>query len=313
MRYIGILIATLLFMQSGISLASTPDSEIEIMGQNIAFDIFKRAPIFDVPIAHPRSPGNFGVAANFTTYQGLDIWYLEAQLGRNIAIITATIGELELQLGVEAQAWIALGYDDWAFPLLTEDFLIAAPVSFRYGGWSGAFAYKHISAHRGDGMDRLLEETLSAKERKEFEIYDELAEKNGMDLILEESEPYSRDFLSLCVAYDYKIRKIESRVYGHLGYAHKMVPDELKRWYFGTGFEAVYPSEAFAPYYAQDVTYNQDIDTVDYSGQIGAIVAHEDEDLFTFRLAINLYIGSDRRGQMAGRKEKRLSIGFYIQ
>jgi len=269
--------------------------------------------IFDVPLAYPRSPGNLGLSANFTKYKGMDIWYLEGQLGRNIPLVTAEIEDLKLQLGIEAQAWIALGYDDWCFPLLTEDFLLAIPLSFRYGNFSGAFAFKHISAHRGDGMNALLEETLSASERKEYEFYDDIAEDNGMDLVLDETEAYSRDFFSLCLSYDYKIRQIESRIYGHLGYAHKMVPDEIKRWFVGTGFEAVYPSNIIAPYYAQDVTYNQDTDTVDYSGQLGAIIAHEEDDVLAVRFALSVYIGSDRRGQMLGRKEKRINFGIYIQ
>jgi hypothetical protein len=89
-----------------------------------------------------------------------------------------------------------------------------------------------------------------------------------------------------------------------------MIPDELKRWAVGGGTELRY--EGFLnPFYTHDIRYNQDVDSIDYSGQIGLITSKG--KLFESRLAFTGYLGSDRRGQFMGRKLKQVGIGFFIQ
>jgi len=288
---------------------STPalaDTEIEM-------DAFSSKSIFTEPLAHPRTPGDIGMSINSTRYKGQKIYYFEGVIGRSLPLVTATIGELKLQLSAQASAWIALGYDDWSFPLITEDFFLAAPISFRYKNWSGSIAYNHISAHQGDGMDMLMEETLSEEEQKEFEFYEDLAEDEGMGLTVVDPEAYSRDFISMYVSYERKLGILNSRLYGHLGYVHKMIPEELGRWFVGNGLELRYPHDMWSPYYSQDVTWNEDTDSVDYSGQLGVYIANEEEDIFSFRLAIIAFMGYDRKGQFIGRKDKRIGFGFFVR
>ncbi|KKM82769.1 hypothetical protein LCGC14_1316080, partial [marine sediment metagenome] len=223
------------------------------------------------------------------------------------------LGDWKFQLGTEGSAWITLGYKDGAFPLLTEDFLLAVPLSFRHNKFSGALAFNHVSAHLGDGMTILLEDSLSDEDQREFDLYDDLAEEEGMDLSLSDPEPYSRDFISLYLSYEYVVDGIEHRMYVHFGYAHKMIPDGLGRTFIGSGFEAKYSCKYFTPYYSQDITWNEDSDSVDYSYQLGAYILPDKDDMFTVRIATTGFIGYDRRGQLMDNKIKKFGLGLFIR
>lgn len=265
----------------------------------ITTDFLDSEQIFEVPLAYPRSSGDIAFSINTSIYNKHRILYFEGVLGRNIPLVTmkSTKIPLQFQLGIEASTWVMLGYKGGAFPLLTEDFLMGVPLSFRYEQFSGALSYKHISAHRGDGLGALLKNTLSEEEQQEY-----LKPKS-----------YSRDFISLYLSYEYIVNEIESRTYIHIGYAHKMIPSKLGRIFYGTGFEAKYPCKYIVPYYSQDVTWNEDNDSVDYSYQFGTYILPDENNLFTVRVAMIGFVGYDRRGQLTDNKIKRFGLGLFIQ
>jgi hypothetical protein len=287
----------------------------------IEFSFLNDDPLYKEPLANIRSP-DIGITLNTFKYRGQRVEFIEASLGRNIPIITTSIlpgqdwdNPLLLQLGMAVGSWITLGYDDGAFPLLTQDFLISIPLSFKYGGLSAAIKYNHISAHLGDGFDKLLEEELSNKEQKDLEMAEDLLESfagnEEIGIILKEADAYSRDFISLHAAYDYKIGIFDSRMYIHGGYAHKMVPEELGKSFYGNGFEVLYKSDIISPYYAQDITWHEDTDNTDVSMELGVIFLPKNK--FIFRIAATGFIGKDRRGQLLGNKVKQFGIGLFVQ
>jgi hypothetical protein len=292
-------------------LLSIPN--VAFADSDMSLDFFGTQQIFDVPLANPRSPGDMSFSIDTSMYKRQRVYYFEAIIGRNIPIATLDTGEWKFQFGLEGSAWLTLGYQDGACPLLTEDFLIAAPISFSYKKISGALAFNHISAHMGDGMTILLEEELSDEEQREFELYDELAEEEGLDLSLSDPAPYSRDFMSLYLAYNYNVDGIDSRMYLHGGYVHHMIPEGLGPTFIGTGFEAKYPCEPTTPYYSQDITWNEDNDSVDYSSQLGFYITPREDDLFTVRVALTGFVGYDRRGQFRRSKIKKFGLGIFIR
>ena len=77
--------------------------------------------------------------------------------------------------------------------------------------------------------------------------------------------------------------------------------------------ETKYKMEDASPYYAHDITYNQDMDSLDWSGQLGVLFLSSEDKLFESRMAFTGYIGSDRRGQFLGRKIKQFGIGLFIR
>lgn len=276
-----------------------------------SLSFFSHKPNFEEPLAYPRTAES-GLSLDTAKYLGLRIYYLNAMIGKHVPVLTYERGgQSLLQLGIEAGTWITLGYDEGAFPLLTQDFLFSIPLSFRLGDISGALKFNHISAHLGDGMEKMIEETLTAEQRAELEQ----AERYGMEVSLTEPFNYSRDFLSLLLSYDFKVNEISSRMYTHVGYAHKIFPDDLQRWYVGSGTEFKYPLSdlALTPYYAQDFTWNGDVDNIDYSGQLGVLFFADKDKLFESRLALTGYFGSDRRGQLLGRKLRQVGIGLFIR
>lgn len=270
-------------------------------------EVFDNKPVYDNPIAYVRSP-ELGLSVNKTKYKGQDIAYLEGVIGRSVPVLTLPFENLKLQLGLEAGAWLALGNDGWSFPMITQDFYFSVPLYFRYKNLSGAVKFNHISSHKGDGMDILVEDTIPKEEKEQIE---QIEEQKNVDISLIERVAYSRDFLSLEVAYEYMIRDIKAKSYIHGGYIHNMHPDELGRLFVGGGTELKYETQYINPYYAHDIRYNQDTDSVDYSGQVGIITLTE--RLFESRLALTGYIGSDRRGQFVGRKLKQIGIGVFIR
>jgi len=282
---------------------------------------FDEKMLYSEPLANPRTPDT-GITVKKSRYLGQNVGYIDANLGKSIPIVTIdTIkirgDTLQLQTGISAGFWATLGYNEGAFPLLTQDFLISIPIEFKWGNFSGAIKWNHISAHLGDGLEGLLEDNLSDRERRELEIAEEILEEftgnEEAGIVLKEAFSYSRDFMSIHVAYESKMGIFDHRSYSHVGYAHKMFPNDLKRWFFGGGVEVVYPSEVFAPYFATDITYNQDTDSVDLSSELGAIIMSGKTKHHIFRIAFMSFIGYDRRGQLIGRKMKELGFGFTIQ
>ena len=284
------------------------------------FKIFKEKPIFENPIAYVRSPDS-GITVNTSRYAGQPIGYLDAIFGGDFPLVTLNIRApssfdhlLKLQLGVEAATWATLGYKEGAFPLLTQDFLVAIPLLFRYAGFSGAVKFNHISGHLGDGFEELVRETLPSDEKIILETADDLARDYGLGVISKEPFSYSRDFFSCHIAYDDLVGNLARKVYLQYGYAHKIFPKGTKRSFAGGGFEIKYKAGTFDPFYAQDTTWNQDVDSVDLSIQTGVyILSQSKSDLFEVRLAGTIYIGSDRRGQLMGRKIKQFGLGLFIR
>jgi hypothetical protein len=268
-------------------------------------------PIYANPLANIRSP-ELGLSVNTAKYLGSRIYYLEGIIGRTISVITYENDKnhLQLQLSAEVSTWVMLGYAEGAFPLLTQDFYFSIPLFFTKGNLSGGIKFNHISAHKGDGLDSLAEEALSEEERANLESIEKLT---SLDVSVVDSNSYSRDFLSFHFAYEYNIKKLfKVKSYFHGGYIHKSSPD-LKRLFFGHSFDLIYGTSSSPPYYAYDVTYNQDVDSVDYSSQLGIMFFSSEGKFYEARLALTGYIGSDRRGQFLGRKLKQFGIGIFIR
>jgi len=303
------------------AFAGTEPTPSGIEKIKIDFTLFEIKPLYREPFAGPRSPDT-GVTINTSRYKKQRIEYLEASIGKNVPIVTAHIKsrhadeELTLQLGLAGGFWATLGYDEGAFPLLTEDFLISIPLEFKWGPISAAIKFNHISAHLGDGFEKLLEEDLSSEDQRDLDaaedVLEDLSGNENIGITLMEPQTYSRDFMSFHAAYSYKVGIFDGRTYAHVGYVHKMIPDELERWFAGTGTEVIYPSGTIAPYCAQDVTWNGDTDSVDLSLELGVVVLSSETKYYTLRVAATGYIGRDRRGQMINNKLKQFGFGFFI-
>ena len=279
------------------------------------YRLFQDKPLFEAPIANPRST-NSGMVINTSIYKNTRIVYLEGTIGREIPIITWDFQTLQLQFGLEASTWATLAYpiNGFTFPLLTQDFHFGFPLAFRYGNWSGNIKFNHISAHKGDGFDILLEETLTQEEQREFEAAEALGESVGFDVSLVEPLPYSRDYITLSLGHEHNIDLVAVRLYVHLGYIHKIHPEELERWFFGNGIEAKIDLVFITPFLAQDITWNADTNSVDASIKCGTYFAYDEKNLLNLGLTINIFVGHDRRGQLLNRKRmKEFGIGFFIR
>jgi hypothetical protein len=257
-------------------------------------------PLYENPIAYPRSPES-GLALRQSTFFGERVQYLEGIIGKTVPIVDY---KNTWQFGLEAATWVMLGYDDGAFPLLTQDFYFSFPVYFKLYQLTGALKFNHISSHKGDGIDGILEQNLSDEEKAKL---DEVERYSNLDVNLVERVAYSRDYLSADFAFEHRIRGFDTKTYVRGGYAHKMIPENLKRWFFGYGTEIKYK----LLFYAHDITYNQDVDSIDYSAQAGIML--NSGGLFECRLAMTGYHGSDRRGQFLGRKLNQIGIGVFFR
>ncbi len=261
---------------------------------------FDHKPLYENPLANPRSPES-GLALRQSTFFGENVQYLEGMIGTVVPIVNYSN---IWQLGLEGGSWMILGYDTGAFPLLTQDFYFSFPLYFRFYNFSGALKFNHISSHKGDGIDGLIKKKLTKEEKRKLT---ELEQYSNISINLIEPIAYSRDYFSIDLAYDRKFVKFNTKTYIKGGHIHKSIPRHLGRWFFGYGAEIKYK----IAFYAHDITYNQDTDSVDYSVQAG-IMANSDS-LFECRLAITGYHGSDRRGQFLGRKLKQIGIGVYFR
>lgn len=284
-----------------------------------SFEWFNDKPIYREPYAYVRTPDS-GVTLNSSEYLEQQVGYIEVSLGKNVPIVTMKsylFGQpLILQTGLAGGMWLTLGYKDGAFPLLTEDFFISAPLEFKLGRFSGAIKFNHISAHQGDGLDGVLEDKLSKNDKSDLDqaedILQDIADDDDVGIVLQEPFSYSRDFFSGHIAFDGRMGLLNTRVYAHGGYAHKIIPKVLNRWFLGSGFEALYPSGIFSPYYAQDITWNGDTDSADLSLELGSVLVSDETKYYTLRVAFTAYIGNDRRGQLIKNRMKQFGFGFFI-
>ena len=273
--------------------------------------LFNEQPLFTEPVAFPRSPET-SISVDSAKYLGHRIGYINAAIGRDLPLVTLEGSGAQYQLVLQGGTWVSLGYKEGRFPLLTQDFYFSVGPQFRYGTLSGALKFNHISAHLGDGIDELIYETLTEEEKAQ---YDQAESFTGQDILLVAPKSYSRDYESLQLAWEPPGRSTlntRDRLYLQVGYAHKMIPRHLGRWYIGVGDCLTYPGHHFDFFAANDVTWNQDVDSIDYSLRTGILLA-DPTGLFQVQIALTYYNGSDRRGQLVGRRLEQIGFGVFIQ
>jgi hypothetical protein len=258
------------------------------------------------PLSYPRSIST-GITYNMADVLGYRLMFFEGTIGNTSGVASLKFENSTLQFGMGAGGWFVLGYDDGKYPMIMQDFLFKFPLSFTWREeLEIALSYNHISSHLGDDADYVLKKMLSEEEKYQLDMIE-----SNTNLTVIKPVKYSRDYMSLFVAYKYRLNQvIYGRSYIHLGYVHKMAaPKNLDKYFFGQGVEHFYllKIESVRPYYSHDVTYNQDVDSVDYSGQIGVLFFDK------FKVFLSAYIGKDRRGQLLNKKIKQYSVGFQIR
>lgn len=268
--------------------------------------------IYKDPLAYPRNPNNISLTINSAELFGQKVMYFNGTIGKTIPLITMINQDLKLQFSVEAATWITLGYDAGMFPLLTQDFVIAAPLSFRYKGFSGAIKYNHISAHLGDGMNGYMKNHLPRPERERIE-QEQINVGNSYVIKIINNMPYSRNFTSIHGAYDFAVDNVDIKYYAQAGYVDKMIPSNLMRYFIGNGTEFKINYSTFSPYLAEDITWYADVKDAGFSAQLGGYIKERTENLFNVRVAITMYRGCDRRGQLVGKKLEEFGFGIFIQ
>lgn len=272
-------------------------------------DLFDGNPIYQEPLANVRSVET-GISVKTSKYRGAQLRYFDALIGKVIPVFRYHTNQTtDVQLAIEAGTWAVLGYDEGAFPLITQDFLLAVPLLYRIrsfenlGDLSLALKYNHISSHRGDGFDLLWESTLTLDEKHKVK---QLEEQQGIS-VAPPVKNYSRDFFSFDLAKEVVYGETKAKAYVSASYAHKMYPEKLKRWSAGNGVEVSHDSGFFL---AGDLHYYQDTNSLDYSGQTGWIFYHH---AVQPRIVISWYLGSDRRGQFVGRRMQEIGIGIMFR
>jgi hypothetical protein len=262
------------------------------------------------PTAHPRSVES-SASIRTSEYRGYDVTYLDAAVGRGVGLVRWN-GPLDIELGLEGGSWFTLGWKGGdSFLLLTQDFLFSVPLATRHKSLTLALKFNHISAHLGDGMSELYKYELSKREREDHKLFDELAEENGMDLVLAKPEVYSRDFFSLHLEDTRQIWRIKTRGHLHAGYLHKVLPENMGRFFLGGGGELLWIGGNFRPYKAFDITMNSDTNSVDIAIQSG--IELQCNSPITLRIGFLYFRGKDRRGQLYDRKLEEIGIGIFVR
>lgn len=282
-----------------------------IMGASV--NLFETPVIFPEPLAYSRTPETSFQVASATKLFEYEVKYFKAEIGRIFPILTLDLNEdHQFQLAGAAGSWLTLGYKDGAFPMLTEDFLISLPVYYRYKSLFFALKYNHISAHLGDGVEKILRKNLSKEDKELLFQAQEYLDPYGVSIRLKKPMVYSRDFWSFQSAYKFNFL-LDCVAYTNAGYINKSRPKHLNRWFYGGGLEAKYPTSVIDFIYSQDIMHYEDMESTDYSSELGFEVAPDKNDLFQVRLVLTAYVGSDRRGQLLGQTVKEFGIGLVIR
>lgn len=249
---------------------------------------FQDQPLYKESMAHPRSPQS-SLSVNYGSLQKQELVFFRGSLGKNIPIVTIRDPNrnMALQLGVQGGAWMDLGYERGAFPLLTQDFLIAIPLSFQYNNWAFQFKYSHLSAHLGDSIYKLKDPIK-----------------------------YSRDFLTLGSSFEINKEDFDYRAYLQGSFIHKMTP-RLPPWSIDIGMEFRIKYDYLPAFFAHNLTWNQDVDSLDYSAQAGVLLWKywkDEKVFFKPRIALTFSpLASDRRGQFFDQRTTEFGISFIVE
>jgi hypothetical protein len=276
---------------------------------SLNYAIEDRPPLYEEPIAQKVTTDS-SIILHTQKYDGEKVAYLSGNLGKTLSVINLDLeGGLKIQFGLQVSTWFVVIKEDDAFPLLTQDFYFSFPVYFKYGNISFGAKFNHISAHLGDGMDRMLERNLGDREKKEFEEGAKVAERSGYHLSLMGPEVYSRDFLSFHFAHETTTDFVKYRVYGEIQYAHQMHPDDLKRWRLDLGVEAFIGNWVLA----HNTAYQEDVSTTNLGVHAGYFITRKATSGFDTRLCLTWYKGADYRGQLYDRKLNQLGLGIVFR
>jgi hypothetical protein len=235
--------------------------------------------LYQNPLAAPRTP-KLGLSVNTSRFMKVRVAYIDAEIGRSIGLVGWSNDDVKAQIGLEGGAWMTLIYRKFMrFPLLTEDYMFSIPFAIQIKDLTFAIKYNHISAHLGDGMNKIVENKLSKEEKRRLEIKKKISQENGGYFVVVTPKTYSRDYIST---------------------------------HFGFSTETTVKMGFIDPYSALDVAYNQDTDSVDLSTESGIEVDSAPEGL-SMRIGFTWFKGKDRRGQLMGHKLDKLGIKFSLQ
>lgn len=253
-------------------------------------EMFTPRAIFQPPLAHPRSPEFFAQTDLNTGFTQFSV-----AMGARMPLVTYTPEfwplpkPLVFQFGFDAGVWSELGRAgknlDSYFPVFSADYLAGLVFMARYGEWALDAEASHISAHLVDGSP------------------------------FQKRIVYSREYWRVRLSRDFQFGNGSSiRLYAGYGNMVRTLPRRIGDFMVGGGVEVVSQRLAwFRPFFAADVTYNDDAKRGDFSLQWGTFITRHDDEILKVRLALEYYDGSDRRGQFLGDLRRRFGMGLYAR
>jgi hypothetical protein len=236
--------------------------------------LFNSTLVYKEPLAAPHSP-----EISLSLVKALDTNYLKASIGRGVSLVTLEERMYIISLGFIAGVWLTLDYEsEMKFPLMSEDFLVSLPLTFRQPGvWSVTVKWNHYSAHLGDGA---------------------------------EGEPFgfSRDFISVLMSGEMRYKRLSFFPYINVGHMYKNVPKEADNPLLNIGIDTKFEwNQLIRPYIAIDVSEDSGLG---FSGQTGvAFTGHK----LAVRIAFFYYLGADRRGQFFEENIQEAGLGIFIR
>jgi len=257
-----------------------------------AGSFFDEKQLFRIAYGNPLNSDS-SIAFHTIAEEGDFVRYLGASLGRDIVVYTEFKGDWVWQIGLYGFTNVTLGHRVWEFPLLTQDFSFGIPFTVATRKAAFRFEYGHISAHLGDGAN-------------------DAPPKQRIDVV---NHVYSRDFFMLRMSFGNLLdsSSVSFDVNGRYGRCFNIVPDYMGKDFIGISAEVRRMDQDFNFYMSHDLSFEGDVDALQYSIQMGAILMDKSYNLYETRLGVTYYFGRDIRGMLRNEYEKKMIVGLYVR
>jgi hypothetical protein len=232
-------------------------------------------------LAGVRTPG-LVLSMRLDAQQGVSY---RAQLGSRVGLLEYKQSQWAVQWFLEGGGWFDLHRTSLLFNLHSGDYLMGTGVAGRWKAWRSSLEFNHISAHLGDGL---------------FEVRKPIN--------------YSREDVTLRVAYDHGWLGHKIRGYGYAGVLVRTRPQHLGRTFAALGAEwrGVAAFAWLQPACALETMWHADTHTVDVSARMGVFMWPSSLRGWDVFFGFTGYHGSDRRGQFVREKERFWGLGLYF-
>ena len=253
-----------------------------IADENVNWAIMPREPLFKPILADPHWPKLYA-AYHYYTSKLVKNGMTETSIGRTVPLLAINTGSSpDIEIGVQANATMSFIEATTALDLISADYMVGVPVTFKWDKFSFLARFYHRSGHLGD--DVVIRDKIQGKSVFSLEVLEGVMSFEPLEWL---------------------------RLYGGGGYLYRPNPPDYGYWTYKLGAETHMKTDSFI-FPALVAAVNMDgYEGGKYTPMISVAVGTE-VFVSNVYLMLEFYEGYAYQGQYFQKKIRFMGIGFYI-